>query len=280
MRPFYYLTLAGLMLAGCTVDGSVIDDLPCDCADDFVCDLATNRCVPIGALTEDGGPDVRDGGLDLPDGGPDLPDGGPDAGPDTGPVRDPDLGDCIAGPPDLFTTIDEERWGSTRDSVGVQTIEDGVFVTSIPANNRGAYSFLFARERVDLRDCTAVIEMPLAQPGEAAVSFFSMRITNALGSFGIGVEEDELVADYYDGEETTPVFSASYDPEVHRWFAFRGDAGDLIWLLSADGRDWTEVGRVPAPIALDDLQPLFGIGANRDNASEIEARFDNYNNPL
>lgn len=273
MRPFYYLTLAGLMLAACTVDGSVIDDLPCECADDFVCDLATNRCVPIGAPA-DAGPDVRNGGTD---GGPDA---GPDTGPDTGPVRDPDLGDCLAGPPDLFTTIDEDRWGSTRDGVGVQTIQDGVFVTTVPANNRSAYSFLFARERVDLRDCTVVIEMPLAQPGEDAVSFFGMRITNELGSFGIGVEEDELVADYYDGTETTPVFSANYDPEVHRWFAFRGDAGDLIWLLSADGRDWTEVGRAPAPIALDDLQPLFGIGANRDSASEIEARFDNYNNPL
>jgi hypothetical protein len=284
--------LTGLMLGACTVDGSVIDDLPCECADDFMCDVATNRCVPLGGVGSDAGSPTPDARVDTApplDAGvgdsraPDAVarvDAGPDGGPDAGPLRDPDLGECIAGPADIFEIIDDERWGSTRDSVGMQSIDEGVFVTRIPAGNRSAYSFLFARERVDLSDCAAVIEMPLAQSGDDAVSFFSMRITNELGSIGFGVVRDELLADYYDGTETTLVWSADYDPEAHRWFAFRGDDGDLVWLLSADGRDWTEVGRRPAPIALDALQPLFGIGANSDNGSGIEARFDNYNNPL
>ncbi|MFK8002009.1 MAG: hypothetical protein AB8H86_20605 [Polyangiales bacterium] len=292
MRPLYYLTLAGLMLAACTVDGNVIDDLPCECADDFVCDVTTNRCVPAGtqtpdaAIVADAGPDAADADAG-PIGGPDAglgadsgPDGGPDSGPDSGPVRDPDLGECIAGAADLFSTIDDERWGSTRDSVGLQSIEDEVFVTQVPPDNRSAYSFLFARERVDIRDCAIVIEMPSAEPGVDGSAFFSARITNELGALGIGVSGDELVADYYNGRDSVEVFTATYDIAEHRWFAFRGDAGQAVWLVSGDGREWTEVARIAAPIDLDALQPLFGVGALRDNVDVIEARFDNYNNPL
>lgn len=292
VRPFYYLTLAGLVLAACTVDGSVIDDLPCECADDFVCDVTTNRCVPAGAQMPDAAIDGRDVGPDAgvdtdagpiggPDAGPDAgADSGPDGGPDSGPERDPDLGECIAGAADLFTTIDEERWGSTRDSVGVQSIEDDVFVTQVPPDNRSAYSFLFARQRVDIRDCAIVVEMPLAEPSADGVAFFSARISNEVGALGIGVSGDELVADYYDGSDSVEVFTATYDITQHRWFAFRGDAGQAVWLVSGDGRQWTEVARIAAPIDLDALQPLFGVGALRDNVDVIEARFDNYNNPL
>lgn len=267
------------MLAACTVDGSVIDDLPCECADDFVCDVTTNRCVPAGTQTPDAAI-AGDAAADADAGPIGGLDAGPDSGPDSGPGRDPNPGECIAGAADLFTTIDEERWGSTTDSVGVQSIEDDVFVTEVPPDNRSAYSFLFARERVDIRDCAIVIEMPLAEPGVDGVAFFSARITNELGAIGIGVSGDELVADYYDGSDSVEVFTATYDPDAHRWFAFRGDAGQAVWLVSGDGREWTEVARIAAPIALDALQPLFGVGALRDNDSVIEARFDNYNNPL
>lgn len=272
------------MLVACTVDSSVIDDLPCECADGFVCDVASNRCVPVGQAMPDAGSDDVFNAPDAVDAAAGLDVGAPDASTDVGardagPVRDPLLGDCLAGSADIFTRIDSERWGSTTDTVGTQTIEDDVFVAGVPENNRSAYSFLFGRERVDLRECAILVEMPAAEVGEGGVSFFSARITNDEGQLGFGVERDTMHADYHDGTERVPIWSADYDPDEHRWFAFRGDAGELIWLISADGREWTEVGRVPAPIALDALQPLFGVGANRDNATDVEGRFDNYNNP-
>ena len=251
---FESIGLVGVLgfLSACTVDGSVIDDLPCECAANYIC--VENRCVRV------------------------TPDGGGDAGPD-GSGRDPALGDCLAGDPDTFDAIDEERWDHVDDGVGELSAMDGAFVTRVPADNVSAFSFLFARERVDLNSCAILIEMPLAQAGDGAVSFFSARITNQEGSIGFGVRSDEIRATYYDGSETMMVWAEPYDAAQHRWFALRGTDGDLLWLVSADGRDWREVARVSAPIALDALQPLFGIGADRDNP-DIEARFDNYNNPI
>ena len=86
--PAYCVSLL-LTFSACLVDGSVIDQLPCDCAPGFVCVTASDRCVPAGE--------------------------GPD----------PDLGDCLAGEPDGFgeAELDLERWGTTTDNEAEIRIE-------------------------------------------------------------------------------------------------------------------------------------------------------------
>jgi len=74
----------------------------------------------------------------------------------------------------------------------------------------------------------------------------------------------------------TSLYSATYDPNVHKWFRIRESGGTTFWDTSVDGITWTNRFSVANPIDLTDLSFSLSLGTAAELSTSF-AYFDNVN---
>ncbi|MEM1029220.1 MAG: hypothetical protein AAGN82_02670 [Myxococcota bacterium] len=207
---------------------------------------------------------------------------------------------CAVGPSDDFTgmNLDEARWerwyapdAQTSEVAG--RVDDAFIVEVIQPigtyNGTGIFSRFSPQndaEAGDLAACafTVRVEPAHAVPGSSVV----MSTDHGVGPDGVRrlnliLEGGALRAEIERGDEQRQFLaSVPYNPEDHRWWGIMGQAGgteaELVFAVSANGREWSAVARVPFPFTTKVRTVAVGAGATGE-ATAGATIFDDINLP-
>jgi hypothetical protein len=176
---------------------------------------------------------------------------------------------------DFSLPLDPTIWRTYPDGTGAQAVDGQLHVTLPGDGGSSAYT----AGEYDLTESHVAIELAsLGTPPPDADQWvsFILNYNDGYNSFSLDVYDGDYTVqqDYY-----TVLYTAPYDPSIHRWLRMRHTAGNLHFEHSPDGLTWTDdlaVPLDPAPAAILSLACAYYNGSITDPNDVI---FDNLNVP-
>jgi hypothetical protein len=161
-------------------------------------------------------------------------------------TSDPPFGPSLSTLVDDFSTpVDPDLWSASPDDTVSRTV-DGQLVLTVSDWN-GTYLTWASPDMFDLTDSHAFVELvSIGTPPDGASQFagFFVSSLDGLYTFTMSVEDGVYseVVSIYDGEdyETNTLYSAPYDPTIHRWWRVSQTDGNVHLGHSPDGVSWTD----------------------------------------
>lgn len=173
--------------------------------------------------------------------------------------------------------IDSSKWGTPLGTVP-PSIFNGRLRLSNPANNTG-YTSIRSVSTYSLADSDVFVEL-ISAGDQSMVSIEAYPLDvylDAANRLIWSVLNGTVAAISRVAAVNTTVFSATYDPAVHRWFRIRETAGTTYWETSADSLTWTVRHSRSTPITVTAVRIYFLFGTFSNEANSTEMRIDNFN---
>ena len=146
--------------------------------------------------------------------------------------------------------------------------------TTMPASNYGGLQSVL---RYDLRGQRAKVEVPQTVSTATTAETDIQLVSPADDTVSLSEISGNLSAAQYIAGTGSSLHMAPYDPVAERWWAFREDAGTLLFETSPDGVTYTTFYSMPAPAFVADSAFILESGSFESVTNGGAGHFDNVN---
>lgn len=246
------------LVAAVMVGGGCVFGSPDYAGSAFRCDQ-DEPCPPGFSCVGDRCQATSDGGS--PDG---AKDGGPACSEPTIPLSDDFAGQTTGAGWEPFTA----------NGTGLAEI-DGELVVTLTTAFQSRFAGYDSIESYDVREHRMFVEVPVVGNGAAQTRLQARAGSGNLVS--IAQQDGTLRFEVVENGSAVALSTMAYDPDAHRWWQIREEAGTVLGEISSDGVAWALLGSADTPAFLEDSGVQLSAGTSQNVSSPGEARFARFN---